>query len=166
MKEKNPLDLLPPSSFVLDNWKRFYSNNSEVDSIKYFWDNVDLEGYSLWLASYMDNHLLKQTFMTCNLINGLFQRSERARKYAFGSFVIFGEDNDSELFAIYLVRGQEIPFELSDAPDFESYVLKKLEINDETKALVNAFLTWDDSIEGCSFASITNKKFNEGKIFK
>ena len=26
-KGKNPLDLLPPSKFVLDAWKRFYSNN-------------------------------------------------------------------------------------------------------------------------------------------
>jgi elongation factor 1-gamma len=26
-KAKNPLDLLPPSSFVLDEWKRTYSNN-------------------------------------------------------------------------------------------------------------------------------------------
>ena len=26
-KEKNPLDLLPPSPFIMDDWKRFYSNN-------------------------------------------------------------------------------------------------------------------------------------------
>jgi elongation factor 1-gamma len=29
-KEKNPLDLLPPSTFNLEAWKRFYSNNEEA----------------------------------------------------------------------------------------------------------------------------------------
>lgn len=47
-KKKNPLDELPPSSLVLDNWKRFYSNNSEADSCKWFWENYDPQGYSLW----------------------------------------------------------------------------------------------------------------------
>ncbi|CAM8931465.1 unnamed protein product [Rhodiola kirilowii] len=49
-KAKNPLDLLPPSPMVLDDWKRLYSNtksNFREVAIKGFWDMYDPEGYSL-----------------------------------------------------------------------------------------------------------------------
>nr|GEZ34242.1 elongation factor 1-gamma [Tanacetum cinerariifolium] len=49
-KAKNPLDLLPPSKMVLDDWKRLYSNtktNFREVAIKGFWDMYDPEGYSL-----------------------------------------------------------------------------------------------------------------------
>ncbi|RKO97727.1 glutathione S-transferase, partial [Caulochytrium protostelioides] len=55
-KEKNPLDLLPKSSFVLDEWKRFYSNNdTRPTAINWFWDKFDPEGYSIWRVSYHYN---------------------------------------------------------------------------------------------------------------
>ncbi|KAG2260043.1 hypothetical protein Bca52824_079337 [Brassica carinata] len=43
-KAKNPLDLLPPSPMVLDEWKRLYSNtksNFREVAIKGFWDMYD-----------------------------------------------------------------------------------------------------------------------------
>ncbi|KOM50427.1 hypothetical protein LR48_Vigan08g125400 [Vigna angularis] len=49
-KPKNPLDLLPPSKMILDEWKRLYSNtktNFREVAIKGFWDMYDPEGYSL-----------------------------------------------------------------------------------------------------------------------
>merc|ERR1712002_1452888 len=47
-KKKDPLDELPAGSFNMEEWKRFYSNNSEEDSIKWFWDNFDSKHYSIW----------------------------------------------------------------------------------------------------------------------
>ncbi|KAI9138458.1 glutathione S-transferase, partial [Paraphysoderma sedebokerense] len=60
-KEKNPLDSLPPSPFVLDEWKRFYSNNEEPASCKWFWENFDPEGYSMWRVEYKYNDELTMT---------------------------------------------------------------------------------------------------------
>ncbi|KAG2397278.1 putative F-box/FBD/LRR-repeat protein [Vigna angularis] len=45
-KPKNPLDLLPPSKMILDEWKRLYSNtktNFREVAIKGFWDMYDPE---------------------------------------------------------------------------------------------------------------------------
>jgi elongation factor 1-gamma len=55
-KKPNPLDLLPPSPFKLDDWKRFYSNNdTRPDAINYFWQHFDPEGYSMWRVDYKYN---------------------------------------------------------------------------------------------------------------
>ncbi|MBO8589854.1 hypothetical protein INN88_14770, partial [Staphylococcus aureus] len=57
-KPKNPLDLLPPSTMILDEWKRLYSNtktNFREVAIKGFWDMYDPEGYSLWFCDYKYN---------------------------------------------------------------------------------------------------------------
>ena len=48
-KKKDPLDELPSGTkFNLEEWKRFYSNNDEDDSIKWFWEHFDAENYSIW----------------------------------------------------------------------------------------------------------------------
>lgn len=48
-KEKNPLDLLPPTTMVLDEWKRTYSNNdTRPTALNWLWANYDPTGYSMW----------------------------------------------------------------------------------------------------------------------
>src|SRR5947209_15042680 len=50
---KSKLDFLPPSPFVLDEWKRFYSNNkTRPDAINWFWEHFDPKGYSIWRVDY------------------------------------------------------------------------------------------------------------------
>lgn len=164
---KNPLDLLPPSTFNLEAWKRFYSNNPEAAAIKYFWDNFDANGFSIWTANYKYNEENKAIYMTCNLLNGTFQRWERARKYAFGSFCIFGEDNDNEIKGVWVFRGADIPAEVREADDFESYSFEKLDVNDaKLKERFNAFLAWDEIPGTAAWHGVSTKKFNQGKVFK
>ena len=46
-KAKNPLDVLPKSSMVLDDWKREYSNKDTVgpgSACEWLWKNFDAEG--------------------------------------------------------------------------------------------------------------------------
>lgn len=38
-KPKSALDLLPPSKFKMDEWKRMYSNNDTDVAMKWFWEN-------------------------------------------------------------------------------------------------------------------------------
>jgi elongation factor 1-gamma len=161
-KAKNPLDLLPPTTMVMDEWKRTYSNSdTRKEAIPWLWSNFDKTGYSIWLGEYKYNEELSKIFMTCNFVNGYIQRLERLRKYGFGSFVIFGEEGSLQIACMFIVRGQELPAEMLEAEDTELYSWKKLDSDDPaTRELINDFLAWDGSFGG------RQKAFNQGKIFK
>ena len=66
----DPLAALPKGTFDLEEWKRFYSNNDEDDSIKWFWEHFDAEHYSIWRSDYKFNNELTMVFMSCNLVGG------------------------------------------------------------------------------------------------
>ncbi|MPC22507.1 Elongation factor 1-gamma [Portunus trituberculatus] len=51
-KPKDPLDALPAGNFVMDDFKRFYSNNDEEKSVPYFWEKFDPDHYSIWYCEY------------------------------------------------------------------------------------------------------------------
>lgn len=159
-KPKNPLDLLPPTNFNLEDWKRFYSNNDTVPTaIDYFWKNFDREGYSIWWVNYRYNDELAKIFMTCNLVTGLFARMDHMRKYAFGSFLIFGEDDKNEISGCIIFRGQEIPPEIKAVGDFASYEWTRMNLDDQKEVkLFNDYLAWEGDFNG--------KVVNQGKTFK
>merc|ERR1711889_12028 len=138
-KKTNPMDALPKGTFDLEEWKRFYSNNEEDDSIKWFWEHFDHENYSIWKADYKYNSELAMVFMSCNLIGGMFQRLEKMKKHAFASSILFGENNNSSISGIWVWRGHELAFDLCEdwAIDSPSYEWKKLDSkSEECKKLV------------------------------
>lgn len=159
-KKKNPLDDLPKSSFILDEWKRMYSNNdTRTVAAPWFWEHLDKEGYSLWFAEYKYNDELSKVFMTSNLIGGFFQRLEKLHKYAFGSMIIFGEEPQLSVSGAWLFRGQDVPEDMKACDDFEHYNWKRVDLNNEAeKKLVIDYFAWDGELGG--------KKFNAGKVFK
>ena len=67
-KPKHPLESLPKASVPLDELKRKYSNEDTPVALKWFWDNINFEEYSLWRVDYKYNEELTATFMTSNLI--------------------------------------------------------------------------------------------------
>lgn len=75
-KAKNPLDELPKSSFNLEEFKRVYSNKDTPEALEWFFQNFDSEGFSVWRIDYKYNDELTLTFMSSNLISGLFTRFE------------------------------------------------------------------------------------------
>lgn len=128
-------------------------------AVDYFWKEFDPAGFSLWRCDYKYNDELTMTFMSSNLVGGFFQRLESARKYAFGSLCILGKDNDSVIAGYFVFRGLDIPFEVRDSADFESYSFTKADHTDpKVRELYNAYIAWDETIEG--------KPFADGKIFK
>jgi elongation factor 1-gamma len=161
-KQKDPFESMPKTSFVFDAFKRVYSNEDTAKvAIPYFWDNFDAENCSIWRCDYKYNNELTLGFMSCNLIAGMFQRLEKLNKNAFGSMILFGTDNNSQISGIWVWRGQQLAFELSPdwQVDYESYDWKKLDAKDEgVKKMVNEYLLWEGDFEG--------RKFNQGKIFK
>lgn len=68
-KAKHPLEALGRSTFVLDDWKRKYSNeDTRSVALPWFWESANFEEYSLWRVDYKYNDELTQVFMTSNLI--------------------------------------------------------------------------------------------------
>jgi len=159
-RKKNPLDLLPKSKLVLDEWKRMYSNNDTRSvALPWFWEHYDPEGYSMYWATYKYNHELSKVFMTNNLITGLFQRLEKLHKYAFGSVVIFGDEPNLEIRAVWVFRGQGIPADMTECDEAEHYEWKPVDLHDASqKELVQDYFAWDGNMGG--------KKFNCAKAYK
>jgi len=149
-KKKSKLDFLPPSKFIMDEWKRTYSNEeTRPKALPWFWDHVDKEGYSVWFSDYKYNHELEKTFMTANLISGFLQRLDKLRKWAFGSLIIFGNDGDLEVSGCWLFRGKEVPEEMTECDDAEHYTWKQASLEDpETKELINDYWAWDGKFGG------------------
>jgi elongation factor 1-gamma len=161
-KSKDPLDALPKGNWVMDDFKRFYSNNDTDKSIPYFWEQFDPENYSIWFCEYKYNHELTKIFMSSNLIGGMYQRLDKMRKNAFASMNLFGEDNNSSISGVWVWRGQELAFPLSPdwQIDYECYEWKKLDPkDDQTKTLVKDYFSWEGTDK-------EGRKFNQGKVFK
>ncbi|KAL0539812.1 hypothetical protein IC582_024033 [Cucumis melo] len=152
-KPKNPLDLLPPSKMILDEWKRLYSNtktNFREVAIKGFWDMYDPEGYSLWFCDYKYNDENIVSFVTLNKVGGFLQRMDLARKYAFGKMLVIGSEPPFKVKGLWLFRGQEIPkFILDECYDMELYEWRKVDISDEVqKECVNQMIEDQEPFEG------------------
>ncbi|XP_031248077.1 elongation factor 1-gamma-like [Pistacia vera] len=151
-KPKNPLDLLPPSKMILDEWKRLYSNtktNFREVAIKGFWDMYDPEGYSLWFCDYKYNDENTVSFVTLNKVGGFLQRMDLARKYAFGKMLVIGSEPPFKVKGLWLFRGQEIPqFVIDECYDMELYEWKKVDISDESqKERVNQMIEDQEPFE-------------------
>lgn len=163
-KAKDPFAHLPKSTFVLDEFKRKYSNEDTLSvALPYFWEHFDKDGWSLWYAEYRFPEELTQTFMSCNLITGMFQRLDKLRKNAFASVILFGTNNSSSISGIWVFRGQELAFPLSPdwQVDYESYTWRKLDpSSEETQTLVREYFAWEGAFQH------VGKAFNQGKVFK
>ncbi|EDV90755.1 GH14004 [Drosophila grimshawi] len=161
-KSKDPFDAMPKGTFNFDDFKRVYSNEEEAKSIPYFFEKFDAENYSIWFGEYKYNEELTKTFMSCNLIGGMFQRLDKMRKQAFASVCLFGEDNNSSISGVWVWRGHDLAFTLSPdwQIDYEVYDWKKLDAkSEETKKLVTQYFSWLGTDKA-------GRKFKEGKIFK
>ncbi|XP_019152072.1 PREDICTED: elongation factor 1-gamma 2-like [Ipomoea nil] len=152
-KPKNPLDLLPPSKMILDEWKRLYSNtktNFREVAIKGFWDMYDPEGYSLWFCDYKYNDENTVSFVTMNKVGGFLQRMDLARKYAFGKMLVIGSQPPFKVKGLWLFRGKEIPkFVMDEVYDMELYDWKEADISDEAqKERVSQMIEDHEPFEG------------------
>lgn len=163
-KAKHPLELLPRATFVLDDWKRKYSNEETREvALPWFWENCNFEEYSIWQVDYKYNDELTLTFMTSNLIGGFFARLEASRKFIFGCASVYGQSNDSIIKGAFVVRGQEALPAFDVAPDYESYSFTKLDPKKaEDREFVNDQWSWDKPlvVDGKTY------EWADGKVFK
>ncbi|KAI1839531.1 hypothetical protein JX265_013619 [Neoarthrinium moseri] len=162
-KAKHPIELLPRATYPIDEWKRFYSNNDEAESMKYFWEKVPKDEYTIWSVKYKYNDELTKLFMSSNLIGGFFTRLEASRKFIFGCASVYGQDNDSVIEGAFLIRGDNAVHAFDVAPDWESYDFAKLDPESaEDRAFVESMWKWDAPV------TVNGKEYPhaQGKVFK
>ena len=164
-KAKHPLEALGKSSkFVLDEWKRQYSNqDTRPVALPWFFENFDPSEWSVWRVDYKYNDELTMTFMSNNLVGGFFNRLSGSVKYMFGCLVVYGENNDNGIVGAVLVRGQDFKPAFEVAPDWESYAYTKLDVtNEDDKKFIENMWAWDEPVvvEG------VNKEIADGKVLK
>jgi len=144
------------SPFVMDTWKKTYSNEDYGTSMAYLWENMDWEGWSWWRGDYKYNEECKVLFMTSNLIGGFMQRTDEIRKWFFGAHGIRGAEegtSDMKVTCYYLIRGQSIEPLVKCNDDAECYNWtmvggKGLEISAQHKANIVEYLTSETTLEG------------------
>jgi len=162
--KKKPFSNLPPSKFVLNDFKVAYSNEDyRTVALPHFYQHYDPEGWSLWLAEYKYTDDLKglQSFMVNNLLGGLVQRAENIRDFSFGSFLVFGDSSNYEIHGAILLRGTEWPADvMGEIPDVDSYNFRKVDLNNvEDKEWFEDLWGWDGKLKGKTFSG-------QGKIMK
>lgn len=145
----------------MDAWKRCYSNNDTVPvAMDYFWENLDTENYSVWHGKYKYGEEVPMTFMASNLVRGMFQRLDKMRKHSFGSVCVFGDAPNIEISGVWMWKGQDLAFDLSDdwKVDYDTYEWTKLDTKDEaTRQMITHYFAhegWAD------------KDFKDGKVWK
>ncbi|KAG4304354.1 hypothetical protein PORY_002329 [Pneumocystis oryctolagi] len=162
-KPKHPLDSAPTGTFVLDEWKRQYSNNDPSVAMKWFWENLDADVYSLWKVDYKYNDELGLVFQSSNLCGGFFQRLDASRKYIFGNLIVYGVNHDSIISGVFVIRGKDFKQAFDVAPDWESYDFTLLDhTKEEDKKLVESFWNKKDpiKIEDKTYAVASEKFYN------
>jgi len=163
-KAPNPLDSLPPSKLVMDEWKRTYSNTKNIkgEAMPWFWEHFDPEGYSLYQVDYKYNDELNMMFTTNNFVSGFIQRLDPLRKYGFGSMLIFGDEaaKKFDVSGVWLFRGKGVPAEMAECEQAEQFNFTKLDQNNPAhRELIGDYWAWEGNFGG--------KKFlDNGKVFK
>lgn len=163
-KAPNPLDSLPSTSFILDEWKKLYANSKEKSStLPWFWEHYDPAGYSIWVFHY--NKLPGECtvlYRTNNLLNGFLQRMEDFRKYSFGYLGIYGAEPELDVAGCFMWRGTEFPQEMKDHPQIEGFKITKVDTSSEEGIqLVNDY--WGKTEEN---DIVEGKPVIDGKYWK
>lgn len=111
-KDKNPLDLLPPSNFNFYDFKTLFVNaQNKKEALDYFWKNFDSKGYSIWFIKYQKAQGEgKNLIFTNNLMGGFLNRLEEFRKYSFAVHGVYGEEPNLEIrgYFIKIFKNYEI----------------------------------------------------------
>lgn len=175
-KEKDPYANHPKSSFILDEFKRVYSNEDiKTKAIPYFWENLDKDNYSIWMCEYKFPEDLGMTFQIENLIEGMYQRLEKLNKNAFANMCVFGKSRDAQIQGLWVWRGKELVFPICDnwQIDYESYDWTCLDLEAEStkKRVEEYFIHSEDTmkyepIDAAKYGKFAGHKLYSESIFK
>lgn len=132
-KQANPLDLLPPTTFILDDFKKDFLNTTDKrGALDRFWANFDVNGFSFWTMLYQklpsEGKIL---WKTVNSSSFFLQKLDPFRKYTFSVHGVYGVEENYEVRGLWMWRGTEIPEEVKEHDNFPYMTIKKLDSTQE-----------------------------------
>lgn len=158
-KKEKPKERFAPTKFILDDFKMKITNSktteAKVESMKWFWENFDAEGWSLWHIKYdvYEDEGAKCHMME-NMLEGFMQRADFMRKLTYAVQIILGDEPNLQQEGVWMMRGTEILPESVDHPQFEFYQKKQLDHKKaEDRKMVENFWTSQkgDKVNGMAF---------------
>ncbi|CAD8115144.1 unnamed protein product [Paramecium sonneborni] len=136
-KEQNPLDLLPPSTFNIDDYKRIFFAEKDINkNINTLFSTIDLNGWSLWFVRYNKaENEGKQMLLTNNLMKGFINQrlDQNFRKYAFAIHGVYGDEPNLQTRGAWIWRGTEVPKEWKEHIAYDYHEFVKVDINNEAQ---------------------------------
>jgi len=161
-KKANPMDSLPPSSLVLDDWKRDFLNRKDQDvAMQEFWNSkFDPAGYSLWHMHYeklpSEGKIL---FKTNNSSSFFLQKLDNFRKYSFATHGVYGVEGAYEIRGCWMWRGTEVAEQMAEHDNYPYMKVRRLDhTKEEDRKLVEAYwlkLKEGDEVDGMPVAEVT-----------
>lgn len=147
LKEKKEVKI--ESKFNMEEWKRFYMNNKPEDSIKYFWDNLDVKCNSVWISTFKYNEDNKglDLFIVNNKVAGIQQRAQEFHKIAFAVMAVVGEESAPEITMLWVWEDKRVPQSYQDEIDYPLFDWQRCDWKKD-RELVNSYLAQTDSING------------------
>ncbi|GBE61869.1 elongation factor 1-gamma [Babesia ovata] len=146
------------SSFVLDTWKKTYSNckgDLEKEVMPWLWSNYDAENWSFYFMKYnkLDDEC-QSDITTSNMLSGFLQRFEPDfRRISFGVINVMGSGNSYDIMGVWLIKGTELPPSVTEHPSFEFQTFTKLNVKDEAhRRMITDYFCAEDSINGVPIA--------------
>jgi len=134
-----PLDALPPTAFVLDEFKKDFLNSHEKEaSLERFWKIVDLNGFSFWFMQYQKLPSEGKLLFKSNNSSSIFlQNLDRFRKYCFSCHGVYGVEGNFEIRGVWMWRGTDVAPFIKEHDNFDYMTIKKLDpTNENDKKLI------------------------------
>jgi len=129
-KKKDNVESLPPSPWVVYDFKTFYVNHKDKkgEAVDVWMKELDWAGWSFWHFHYEKYGTEgSKLHVTNNMLGGFLSRAEHINKYAFARMGVFGEEPKLEIMGVWLLRGTEIPDGFKEHPQFEYYKVRKMD---------------------------------------
>lgn len=158
-KAGNPLDALPPTNFVIYDFKTLFVNHPDKggEGHEVMMNMVDREGWSFWFLHYEKVGSEGQVdYKFQNLLEGFIQRLEGFKKYSFGKFCMLGEQPNLEIKGVLLIRGHSVDVqELIDHPQFEYMQARKMDYgNSDDMKKIREYFASRDGDASCDGAKV------------
>lgn len=131
-KKKDNVESLPPSPFVIYDFKTFFVNHPDKKgaAVDEMYKMIDWDGWSFWFFHYEKyTGEGEKLHVTNNLMSGFLSRAEHVNKYCFARHAVLGDEPNLEIMGCWLCRGpKELPDGLTkEHPQFEYYKYRQLD---------------------------------------
>lgn len=132
-KEEAPVEEEAPAGeakWNLYDFKTLYTNakdkNTAIDNLVENFNPATMSVFHLHYQKYEGEGTIVYQFN--NMKNGFIQRCEAARKKAFGTYSIYGDEPNLEISGVWLFDSADVPAEMHENPSFEYHDKRKLDL--------------------------------------